>query len=64
VPSLSSQYVIAVYRRGDEGVDAALAEITEEDRGAPRVADEDEVFSVSVIKGSRAKVRIWRWSAP
>jgi hypothetical protein len=45
-------YVIATYCRGDDGFDAALAEIVEEDRGKPGgITDQDEVFSVSVIKG-------------
>jgi hypothetical protein len=46
------QCVIAVYCRGDEGFDAALAEIVEEDRGKPGgITDQDEVFSLLVIKG-------------
>jgi hypothetical protein len=46
------EYVTAVYCRGDEGFDAALAEIVEEDRGKPGgIADHDEVFSVLTIKG-------------
>ena len=49
---LPSPYVIATYCRGDDGFDAALAEIVEEDRGKPGgITDQDEVFSVSVIKG-------------
>jgi hypothetical protein len=56
VPPPPSQYVIAVYCRGDEGFDAALAEITEEDRGKPRgITDQDEVFSVAVIKGLKGQ---------
>ncbi len=52
VPPPPSQYVIAVYCRGDDGFDAALAEITEEDGGKPGgITDQDEVFSVLVIKG-------------
>jgi hypothetical protein len=52
LPPPPSQYVIAAYCRGDDGFDAALAEITEEDRGKPGgITDQDEVFSVSVIKG-------------
>ena len=48
----TSPYVIATYCRGDDGFDAALAEIAEEDRGKPGgITDQDEVFSVSVIKG-------------
>ena len=47
-----SPYVIATYCRGDDGFDAALAEIVEEDRGKPGgITDQDEVFSISVIKG-------------
>ena len=47
-----SQYVIKDYCRGDDGFDAALAEIVEEDRGKPGgITDQDEVFSISVIKG-------------
>jgi hypothetical protein len=49
---LPSPYVIATYCRGDEGFDAALAEVVEEDRGKPGgVTDHDEVFSVAVING-------------
>jgi hypothetical protein len=51
-----SQCVIAVYCRGDEGFDAALAEIAEEDRGKPGgITDQDEVFSFSVIKGLKGR---------
>jgi hypothetical protein len=51
LPPPPSQYVIATYRRGDDGFDAALAEIVE-DRGKPGgITDQDEVFSVSAIKG-------------
>jgi hypothetical protein len=47
-----SPYVIATYCRGDDGFDAALAEVVEEGRGKPGgITDQDEVFSVSVIKG-------------
>lgn len=47
-----SQYVIATYCRGDDGFDAALAEVAEEDRGKPGgITDQDEVFRISVIKG-------------
>jgi hypothetical protein len=47
-----SPYVIATYCRGDDGFDAALAEVVEEDRGKPGgITDQDEVFSISVIKG-------------
>jgi hypothetical protein len=47
-----SQCVIADYCRGDDGFDAALAEIVEKDRGKPGgITDQDEVLSVSVIKG-------------
>jgi hypothetical protein len=50
------QCVIADYCRGDGGFDAALAEITEEDRGKPGgITDQDEVFSVSVIKGLKGQ---------
>jgi hypothetical protein len=52
LPPPPSLYVIAAYSRGDDGFDAALAEITEEDRGKPGgITDQDEVFSVTVIKG-------------
>jgi hypothetical protein len=52
LPPPPSQYVTATYCRGDDGFDAALAEIVEEDRGKPGgITDQDEVFSVSVIKG-------------
>ena len=47
-----SQYAVADYCRGDIGFDAALAEIVEKDRGKPGgITDQDEVFSISVIKG-------------
>jgi len=43
---------MATYRRGDDGFGAALAEIVEQDRGKPGgITDQDEVFSISVIKG-------------
>jgi hypothetical protein len=52
LPPPPSQYGIATYCRGDDGFDAALAEIAERDRGKPgEITDQDEVFSVSVIKG-------------
>ena len=42
---------MATYRRGDDGFDAALAEIVEKDRGKPGgITDQDEVFRISVIK--------------
>ena len=47
-----SQFAIADYCRGDDGFDAALAEIVEKDRGKPGgITDRDEVISISVIKG-------------
>jgi hypothetical protein len=47
-----SQYAVADYCRGDDGFEAALAEIVEKDRGKPgRITDQDEVFSIAVIKG-------------
>ena len=47
-----SPYVMRAYCRGDDGFDAALAEITGKDRRKPGgITDQDEVFSVSVIKG-------------
>jgi hypothetical protein len=47
-----SQCVIATYCRGDDGFDAALAEIMEENCGKPGgITDQDEVFSILVIKG-------------
>jgi hypothetical protein len=52
LPPLPSQYALADYCRGDDGFDAALAEIVEKDRGKPGgITDQDEVFSISVIKG-------------
>jgi hypothetical protein len=43
---------MATYCRGDDGFDDALAEVVEEDRGKPgEITDQDEVFSISVIKG-------------
>jgi hypothetical protein len=52
LPPPPSQYAIADYCRGDDGFDATLAEIVEKDRGKPGgITDQDEVFSVSVIKG-------------
>ncbi len=57
MPPPPSQYVIAVCCVGDEGFDAALAEVVEEDRGRPGgITDQDEVFSISVIKGLDARV--------
>jgi hypothetical protein len=42
-----SQFAIADYCRGDDGFDAALAEL-----GKPGgITDQDEVFRISVIKG-------------
>jgi hypothetical protein len=56
VPLPLRQCVIAIYCRGDEGFDAAVAEIAEEDRGKPGgITDQDEVFSVSVIKGLKGQ---------
>ena len=52
LPPPPSQYVTASYCRGDDGFDAALAKIMKEDRGKPGgITDQDEVFSVSIIKG-------------
>jgi hypothetical protein len=52
LPRPPSQSVMATYRRGDDGFGAALAEIVEQDRGKPgEITDQDEVFSISVIKG-------------
>jgi hypothetical protein len=52
LPPPPSQYAVATYCRGDDGFDAALAEIVEEHRGKPGgITDRDEVFSVSIIKG-------------
>jgi hypothetical protein len=52
LPPPPSQFAIAVYCRGDDGFDAALAEIVERDRGKPEgITDRDQVFSISVIKG-------------
>jgi hypothetical protein len=52
LPTQPSQYAVATYCRGDDGFDAALAEVVEEDRGKPgAITDQDEVFSVAVIKG-------------
>ena len=52
LPPPPSQYAIADYCRGDDGFDAALAEIVERNRGKPGgITDQDEVFSISVIKG-------------
>jgi hypothetical protein len=52
LPPPPSQYAVATYCRGDDGFDAALAEIMEEARGNPGgITDQDEVFSISVIKG-------------
>src|SRR5579863_7646636 len=49
---LPSPHVIATYRRGDDGFDGALAEIVERGRGKPgRITDQDEVFSISAIRG-------------
>jgi hypothetical protein len=49
---LPSPCVIATYRRGDDGFDAALAEIVEEGRGKPgAITDQHEVFSISAIRG-------------
>ncbi len=60
-----SPYVIATYCRGDDGFDAALAEITEEDRGKPgAITDQDEVFSVSVIKGLEGQDEDFTITAP
>jgi hypothetical protein len=47
-----SQYAIADYCRGDDGFDAALAEIVEKDRGKPGgITDRDEVLRISATKG-------------
>jgi len=47
---------MAIYCRGDDGFDAALAEIVEEGRGkAGGITDQDEVFRVSVIKGLKGQ---------
>ena len=52
LPPPPSQFAIATYCRGDDGFDAALAEIVEKDRGKPGgITDQHEVFSISVIKG-------------
>jgi hypothetical protein len=52
LPPPPSQYAIADYCRGDDGFDAALAAIVEKDPGKPGgITDQDEVFSLSVIKG-------------
>jgi hypothetical protein len=52
LPPPPSQYAVADYCRGDIGFDAALAEIVEKDRGKPGgITDQDQVFSISVIKG-------------
>ena len=52
LPPPPSQFAVADYCRGDDGFDAALAEIVEKDRGKPGgITDQDEVFSISVIKG-------------
>ncbi len=52
LPPPPSQYFIKDYCRGDDGFDAALAEIVEKDRGKPGgITDQHEVFSISVIKG-------------
>jgi hypothetical protein len=52
LPPPLRQYVKAAYCRGGDGFDAALVEITKEGRGKPRgIAAQDEVFSISVIKG-------------
>ena len=52
LPPPPSQYVIATYSRGDNGFDAALAEIVERNRGKPGgITDQHEVFSISVMKG-------------
>jgi hypothetical protein len=56
LPPPPSQYVIAAYSRGDDGFDAALAEVVEEDRGKPGgITDQVEVFSVAVIKGLKGQ---------
>jgi hypothetical protein len=56
LPPPPSQYAIADYCRGDDGFDAALAEIVERDRGKPGgITDQDEVFSISVITGLRGE---------
>jgi hypothetical protein len=52
LPPPASPYVRAIYRRGDDGFDAALAEIVEADRGKPGgITDQDEVLRISIIKG-------------
>jgi hypothetical protein len=52
LPPPPSQYAVADYCRGDDGFAAALAEIVEKDRGKPGgITDQDEVFSISIIKG-------------
>jgi hypothetical protein len=52
LPPPPSQYAIATLCRGDDGFRAALAEIVERNRGkSGGITDQDEVFSISVIKG-------------
>jgi hypothetical protein len=52
LPPPPSQFAIADYRQGDDGFDAALAEIVEKDRGRPGgITDRDEVFRIALIKG-------------
>jgi hypothetical protein len=52
LPPPASPYVAAYFCRGDDGFDAALAEFVEKDRGKPGgITDQDEVFSIAVIKG-------------
>jgi hypothetical protein len=56
LPPSPSQCVIATYCRGDDGFDAALAEIMEEDRGKPEgITDQDEVLDIAVIKGLKGE---------
>jgi hypothetical protein len=51
LPPPPSQFAIKDYCRGDDGFDAALAEMVEKDRGKPGgITDQHEVFSISVIK--------------
>lgn len=65
LPPPPSQFDVADYRRGDEGFDAALAGIVERNRGKPGgITDQDEVFSISVIKGLPGQGEISRLSAP
>jgi hypothetical protein len=56
LPPPPSQYAVATYCRGDDGFDAALAEVVEEERGKPGgITDQVEVFSVAVIKGLKGQ---------